>query len=106
MYTAADPAVIRMIELAVNAARKGDVPIGMCGQMCGNPMYTMLLLGIGLRSFSVTPAAVPEVKRVCRSVTIEKCEQVAERVRSLESAGEIKTYLKEELSKVFPEFPM
>ena len=106
LYTAADPAVIRMIELAVNAARKGDVPIGMCGQMCGNPMYTMLLLGIGLRSFSVTPAAVPEVKRVCRSVTIEKCEQVAERVRSLESAGEIKTYLKEELSKVFPEFPM
>ncbi len=106
LYTAADPAVIRMIEMAVNAATGSGVPISMCGQMCGDPMYTMLLLGIGLRSLSVTPAAVPEVKRVCRSVTIEKCEEVAERVRSLESARVIKTYLKEELSKVFPEFPL
>ena len=48
----------------------------MCGQMCGNPLYTMLLLGIGLRSLSVTPSAMPEVKRVCRSVSIEQCEQV------------------------------
>ena len=106
LYTAADPAVIRMIEMAVNAANKSKVPISMCGQMCGDPMYTMLLLGLGLRTFSVTPAAIPEIKRVCRSVTIEKCEQVAERVRTLESARDIKTYLKEELSKVFPEFPM
>ncbi len=106
LYTAADPSVIRMIEMAVTSAKKADVPISMCGQMCGDPMYTMLLLGIGLRSLSVTPAAVPEVKRVCRSVTIEKCEEVAEYVRGLESAREIKTYLKEELTKVFPEFPM
>ena len=63
-------------------------------------------LGIGLRSLSVTPAAVPEIKRVSRRVMIDKCEDVAERVRSLESARDIKTYLKEELSKVFPEFPL
>ena len=106
LYTAADPAVIRMIEMAVWEAQKHDVPISMCGQMCGDPMYTMLLLGIGLRSMSVTPAAIPEIKRVCRTVTIEKCEQVAEHVRSLESARDVKTYLKEELSKVFPEFPI
>jgi len=106
LYTAADPAVIRMIEMAVTAANNSGVPISMCGQMCGDPMYTMLLLGIGLRSLSVTPAAVPEIKRVCRSVTIEKCEKVTEHVRSLENARDIKTYLKEELSKVFPEFPM
>ena len=105
LYTASDPAVIRMIDMAVRSARSNDVPISMCGQMCGDPTYTMLLLGIGLRSLSVTPAAVPEIKRVCRTVTIEKCEEVAERVRSMESARDIKTYLKEELSKVFPEFP-
>jgi len=106
LYTAADPAVIRMIKMAVTTANQAGKPISMCGQMCGDPTYTMLLLGLGLRSLSVTPAAVPEVKRVCRSVTIEKCEQVAERVLTLESARDIKTYLKEELSKVFPEFPM
>jgi phosphoenolpyruvate-protein phosphotransferase (PTS system enzyme I) len=106
LYTAADPAVIRLIDMAVSTANAHHRPISMCGQMCGNPLYTMLLLGIGLRSLSVTPSAIPEVKRVCRTVTIDACERVAEQVRSLETARDIKTYLKEELSRVFPEFPV
>jgi phosphotransferase system enzyme I (PtsI) len=106
LYTAADPAVIRLIDMAVQTADRHGRPISMCGQMCGNPLYTMLLLGIGLRALSVTPSAVPEVKRVCRSVSIEQCQRVAEQVRTLETARDIKTYLKEELSRVFPEFPV
>ncbi|HYO24889.1 MAG TPA: phosphoenolpyruvate--protein phosphotransferase [Lacipirellulaceae bacterium] len=105
LYTAADPAVIRLIDMAVRAADRAGRPISMCGQMCGNPLYTMLLLGIGLRSLSVTPAAVPEVKRVCRSVSLDQCRKIADQVRTLETARDVKTYLKEELSKVFPEFP-
>ncbi len=105
LYTAADPSVIRMIDMAVTCASNHDVPISTCGQMCGDPTYTMLLLGLGLRSLSVTPAAVPEIKRVCRSVTISQCREVAQKVLQLDSAREIKTFLKEELSKVFPEFP-
>ena len=66
----------------------------------------MLLLGLGLRSMSVTPAAVPEIKRVCRSVSIKQCEKVAKRSLALDSARDVKTYLKEELTKVFPEFPV
>jgi phosphotransferase system enzyme I (PtsI) len=106
LYTAADPSVIRLIDMAIVAANKGGKPISMCGQMCGNPLYTMLLLGLGLRSFSVTPSAVPEVKRMCRSVSIEHCQRVADQVRTLESARDVKTYLKEELSKFFPEVPV
>ncbi len=106
LYTSADPAVIRMIDMAVSTARKRSVPISMCGQMSGNPIYTMLLLGMGLRSLSVTPAAVPEIKRVCRSVTIEQCERVAAHVKTLDNARDIKNYLKEELSRVFPELPV
>ncbi len=106
LYTAADPAVIRMIRMAVDTANQHGVPISMCGQMSGNPMYTMLLLGMGLRNLSVTPAAIPEVKRVCRSVTIEHCEKIAKHVSELESSRHVKTFLKEELSKVFPEFPL
>ena len=106
LYTGADPAVIRLIQMAITTANEHSVPINMCGQMSGNPLYTMLLLGMGLRSFSVTPAAVPEVKRVCRSVSIEQCQNVAEYARTLEGAREVKAFLKEELSKVFPEFPV
>ena len=106
LYTASDPAVIRMIHMAVQAAAAKDVPISMCGQMCGNPIYTMLLLGLGLRSLSVTPAAIPEIKQVCRRVSIECCKKVAERALKLESARDVRTYLKEELTKVLPELPV
>lgn len=106
LYTAADPAVIRLIHMALKTANDHNVPISMCGQMSGNPMYTMLLLGLGLRSFSVTPSAVPEIKRVCRSTSVEHCQKVAEHTLTLEGAREVKTFLKEELSKVFPEFPV
>jgi phosphoenolpyruvate-protein phosphotransferase (PTS system enzyme I) len=106
LYTAADPSVLRLIDMAVRTAQKHEVPISMCGQMSGNPLYTMLLLGIGLRSLSVTPAAIPEVKQVCRRVSISGCERVANRALELESARDVKTYLKEELSKVLPEVPV
>ena len=74
--------------------------------MSGNPIYTMLLLGMGLKSLSVTPAAIPEIKQVCRRVSVADCRRVAERALQFESARNVRTYLKEELTKVMPELPM
>jgi len=106
LYTASDPAVLRLIDMSVRTADAHQVPISMCGQMCGNPLYTMLLLGIGLRSLSITPAGIPEIKQVCRRATLPDCRRVAERALELESARDVRTYLKEELSKVMPELPV
>jgi phosphotransferase system enzyme I (PtsI) len=106
LYTASDPSILRMIEMAARIAIENEVPISMCGQMCGSPLYTMLLLGMGLRSLSVTPAAIPEIKQVCRKVSLNDCQRVAKRALQLESARDVKTYLKEELSKALPELPV
>jgi phosphotransferase system enzyme I (PtsI) len=106
LYTASDPSVLRMINMAVRAANDNEVPISMCGQMSGNPMYTMFLLGIGLRSMSVTPAAIPEIKQVCRRVSIPACERVAERALKMESARDVRAFLKEELTKALPDLPV
>jgi phosphotransferase system enzyme I (PtsI) len=106
LYTASDPAVLRMIDTAVRTAGEHRVPISTCGQMCGNPLYTMLLVGLGLRSLSLTPAGIPEVKQVCRRVSLADCRRVAKRALELESARDVRTYLKEELSKVMPELPV
>jgi phosphotransferase system enzyme I (PtsI) len=103
LYTASDPAVIKLIEIAVNAARRKQIPVNLCGQMSGNSIYTMLLLGLGLRQLSVPPSAIPEIKKVCRSVTIGQCEAVAAHVLTLENARDIKSFLKEELKRVLPE---
>jgi phosphotransferase system enzyme I (PtsI) len=102
LYNACDPSVLRLLQMAFDVAKKHDTPISVCGQMSGSPTYTMLLLGMGLRSFSVTPSAIPEIKKVCRSVTIPQCEAVAQKAMQMENAMNIKLYLKEELKKVLP----
>ena len=80
------------------------VPINVCGQMSGNTLYTMLLLGLGLRRLSVTPSAIPEVKKVCRTrVPSPIARSVAERALTMENARDIKNYLREELKKILPE---
>ena len=98
-----DPAMLKLITLAIQEADRKSIPIDLCGQMSGSPIYTMLLLGLGLRRFSVTPSAIPEIKNVCRSVTIEQCRAVASRAASMENARDIKSYLKEELKRRVPE---
>ena len=71
--------------------------------MSTSPKYVPLLLGLGLRSMSVPPSSVPEIKQVCRSVSIEQCEAIAQRVMELESALEVDAYLTDQLRQIFPE---
>jgi phosphotransferase system enzyme I (PtsI) len=103
LYNASDPAVLRLIDMALRAGEKKSVPVNLCGQMSGNPVYTMLLLGMGLRNFSVTPAAIPEIKKICRSVAVEDCREIATRALGMENARDIRSYLKEELRRHVPE---
>jgi phosphotransferase system enzyme I (PtsI) len=102
LYNPADPAVLKLITMSLKVAERKNVPINMCGQMSGSPTYTMLLLGLGLRRFSVAPSAMPEIKNVIRSVRLDQCKTVADRVLTMENAREIKSYLNEELKKVVP----
>jgi len=103
LYNACDPAVLKLIDMAVSAAKVKNVPVGLCGQMSGNAVYTMLLLGLGLRHLSVSPNVLPEIKKLIRGVTIEQCQRVARRALQMENARDIKSFLKEELKKHVPQ---
>lgn len=103
LYNAADPSVLRLIAATLKAAEQASIPVNLCGQMSSGTTYTMLLLGMGLRRLSVTPSAIPEIKKVCRSVTIQQCESVARRVMQMENARDIKSLLVGELKKGVPE---
>jgi phosphotransferase system enzyme I (PtsI) len=104
LYNASDPAVLRLIAASITAANRAGKWVNLCGQMSSNPLFTMLLIGLGLRRMSVTPAAIPEVKKVCRSVTAAQCQHLAERVMALDTALAVEVYVREELKKVVPEF--
>ncbi|MGE0417529.1 MAG: phosphoenolpyruvate--protein phosphotransferase [Acetobacteraceae bacterium] len=80
LYNPTHPAVLRLIQFATEAALRMRKPVSVCGEMAANPRLTPLLLGIGLRSFSMNASAVPKVKQVVRNVTIDDCVRFARRV--------------------------
>ena len=103
MYTASEPSVLRLLRSSIQTAIKSNTPVNICGQMSGNMLYTMLLLGFGLQQLSVPPASLLEIKKVICSVSIKQCQRIARRVMTKENAQEIRSYLKEELRKQVPE---
>lgn len=103
LYNAADPAVLRLIEQVVAAAKKYSIDVSVCGEMSGEPIYTMLLLGMGLRQLSVTPQNIPEIKTIIRSVTIEEATQVARQALRLDTARDVNHYLREQTRRILPE---
>ena len=102
LYNPADPAVLRLITMAVESADRKGLPISMCGQMCSNPAYTMLLIGLGLRQFSVVPASLPEIKHVLRHISVADCRAVVQRLSSMENARDIGNFLREEVKRRVP----
>lgn len=100
LYQAGDPAVLRLIDHVLRAALEVGTDTSLCGQMCSEPIYTTLLLGLGLRSLSVLPSSILEIKQVCRSVTLDQCRAIAAHAMTLCSAEEVDAYLLEEFDKI------
>lgn len=102
LYNNSDPAVLRLLKMALDVAEQCKVPTSLCGQMSSSPKYTMLLLGLGLRSLSVPPKSISQIKAVCRAVTLEQCQNVATRALELDTAADVRNFLKEELRRAVP----
>jgi len=80
LYDPIHPAVLRLIQFATEAALRMRMPVSVCGEMAANPRLTPLMLGLGLRSFSMSASAVPRVKQAVRMVDIDSCARFARRV--------------------------
>jgi phosphoenolpyruvate-protein phosphotransferase (PTS system enzyme I) len=103
LYSASDPAVLRLLEMVVRAAQKANIGVTVCGEMSGEPIYTQLLVGMGLRSLSVAPHNLPEVKKIVRSVTVDEAVTVAREALRLETARDVNNYLREQTRRILPE---
>ncbi|MSP29181.1 MAG: phosphoenolpyruvate--protein phosphotransferase [Acetobacteraceae bacterium] len=80
LYDPLHPAVLRLIQFATQAALRAKIPVSICGEIAANPKLVPLLMGLGLRSFSMNASAVPRVKQRIRAVEIAACDQLARRV--------------------------
>ena len=103
LYSSGDPSILRLIRHVVEAARKRDIPVTVCGQMSSDPKFIPLLIGMGIRRLSVTPHSIPELKEVIRTIDVRQGEEIAAHALSLELARDVENYLRGELKKICPD---
>ncbi len=97
LYSAADPAVLRLIARVVEAAAARGIPCAVCGSMGGELLYTTFLLGLGVRELSMAPHQIPEVRRLIRGVSLEQARAIAAEALTLDTAREVVALLEDAL---------
>ncbi|HEX3148550.1 MAG TPA: phosphoenolpyruvate--protein phosphotransferase [Gemmataceae bacterium] len=103
LYQPGDPAVLRLIKAVVDAARVHETGVNVCGEMSGDPLFTPLLVGLGLRQLSLAPNNLPAVKAVIRRLSVPDAERIAAEAMTLESAHDVANYLRRERKRIHPE---
>jgi len=104
LYEPLHPAVLRMLRTVVSAAHNEGIWVSMCGEMAGDPLYGLLLVGLGFDELSMTPASIPLVKRIIRSITYSQAADLGHRLFGCATAQEVEQLLRQEMRSRFPEY--
>lgn len=95
LYEPLHPAILRVLRLIVRGARRRGVPVSVCGEMAADPALLPLLIGLGLREFSMAPAAIPVAKQVVRRLRVTDAARLASRVLRAATAADVERTLTE-----------
>lgn len=101
LYTPADPSVLRLVRRVIRDADRGQTAISLCGEMAGDPLFTILLVGMGLRTLSMAAGNIPRVKKIIRSISMADAIRVRRRVMTFETEREVLNYLRDETRRVW-----
>lgn len=103
LYQPLHPAVLRMIQQVVEAGRAAGIPVAVCGEMAGDPLYLPILLGLGVDELSMNHMSIPMVKRVIRLINYKEAQQMARQALDMVTVEEINDFAVQEMSRRFPE---
>ncbi len=103
LYEPAHPAVLRMIARVAEAARSRGIPCGICGEMAGDPLYTEILLGLGVTSLSMSPISLPVVRAEIALINLGEARVFAAEMLTKPTAGEISGQLRQRREARAPE---
>lgn len=103
LYEPLHPAVLRLIQGVITAGANAKIPVSMCGEMAGEPLYAPLLAGMGLQNFSMNPSSIPLVKNILRSLKFRDCRRIAEQALTKRTAQEIEEFLIEQVAMKIPD---
>lgn len=88
-YKPFNPAILRLIKNVIDASHKEGIFTAMCGEMAGDPLTTVILLGLGLDEFSMSASSIPNIKNIIRNVSYEKAKEFTEMVLNMSTPDEI-----------------
>jgi phosphotransferase system enzyme I (PtsI) len=100
LYEPLHPAVLAALGIIIEGAKREGKRVGMCGEMAGDPLYTLVLLGMGLEEFSMGSLIIPVVKKIIRSVTYRQAKATAQITMQMDTIGEIKKYLFDQMREL------
>jgi phosphotransferase system enzyme I (PtsI) len=103
LYEPLHPAILRLVKHVVEAGHNAGIKVAMCGEMAGDPAYTIILLGLGLDELSMTPLAIPRIKKIIRGVTLKESKELVDRVMTFSMASEIEEHVRNYMIQRFPE---
>lgn len=103
LYEPLHPAILRLVKNVIDAGKRAGIPVEMCGEMASDPIYAIVLLGLGLEIFSMNPSSIPVIKNVIRSVRYKDCRRIAELALNKKTAQEIEEFVIESVAMRFPE---
>ncbi|MFH1304831.1 MAG: phosphoenolpyruvate--protein phosphotransferase [Candidatus Omnitrophota bacterium] len=103
LYEPAHPAVLNLVKMVIDNGHKENIPVALCGEMAGDVSLTIILIGLGLDEFSTSPIAVPEIKKVVRSVNYADAKKIAEKVLTFDTGKEVQEYAKARLKELVPD---
>ncbi|MDH4101027.1 MAG: phosphoenolpyruvate--protein phosphotransferase [Nitrospirota bacterium] len=103
LYEPLHPAVLRVLSSVVKAAHNHNIPVAMCGEMAGEPLYSVVLTGLGFDNLSMNPAFINRVKRIIRSTTLTEARQLAEEILSCSTTDEATHYVERYMTRRFPD---
>ena len=92
------PAVLRLVENVISTGDRFGIPVSLCGEMAADPLAVPVLVGLGLREFSMHPPALPVVRSLVRALTFREARRIAHKALSLATAQAVEEYLLEQLS--------
>jgi phosphotransferase system enzyme I (PtsI) len=100
LYEPLHPAVLSALNATINAGRKAGKRVSMCGEMAGDPLCALVLLGMGLEEFSMGALYLPVIKKAIRSISYQAAKTTAQMVLVMDTVGEIKRYLFEQIREL------
>ena len=93
MYDSMNPAVLKLISISARAAREGGVPIAVCGEIAADPLWTPLLIGLGITELSMNASSIPLIKRSIRLIRHEDCLRAARRALKAGTSADVRRIL-------------